>query len=575
MATMHPARWEDRNNSRAELLMYRKLRDETPPHWDAVHSVGLTSHRRKPWAEIDFVLICDRGILCIEVKGGRVACRDGKWTTNDRPLKASPFEQAGTASAALFAEIAHEMPFIRGVPVVYAVAFPDVAFHGRGAGIEPEIVYDDDDLDKRLEYWIGGIFDYWEKRLGRDRTLSKQERQRALRWLAPNFDLVPSLRSQLSVAVDELVRLTQQQVAVLEAFEANDRMVVRGGAGTGKTVLAVAEARRLAEGHAPVLVCCRSPSLGRYLGEVLADEPGVDVVDLRTFMRDAIVRADLEHRLPDVDEADLDAIFVPELCVEALMQQDRLEAYAALVVDEAQDVLTASNLDVLDALLEGGLERGRWRFFLDHKQDVFEQTSAASVERLRSLRPMDFRLTKNCRNTHQVAIETAVLAAIDPDDSLQVQGPESEVRYYSDRKERPRLVASIVKGWMARNVTADDIVILGRGNARAAGLGDGFPPGVSAPMKDVTEAEEPWRPCGAVRYCDAKEFKGLEARAIIVEGAGGLELAEDLQHLYVSCSRAVGLLSVVLPIDVEELRRARTAELIGRLARRRERALAL
>src|SRR5690349_2444084 len=94
VARMYPRQWEDRNGSAAEALVYRRLRDETPDDWFAVHSVGLTSHRDKPWSEVDFVVIGPFGVLCLEVKGGRITVEEGKWFTNGRPLKESPFRQA-------------------------------------------------------------------------------------------------------------------------------------------------------------------------------------------------------------------------------------------------------------------------------------------------------------------------------------------------------------------------------------------------------------------------------------------------------------------------------------------------
>src|SRR5204862_6906949 len=77
VAQMYPPVWEDRNGSPAEALVYRRLREETPDDWFAVHSVGLTSHRDKPWAELDFVVIGPFGVLCLEVKGGRITVKDG------------------------------------------------------------------------------------------------------------------------------------------------------------------------------------------------------------------------------------------------------------------------------------------------------------------------------------------------------------------------------------------------------------------------------------------------------------------------------------------------------------------
>ena len=67
----------------------------------ALHSVGLTSHSRKAYAEVDFLLITEMGIVCLEVKGGDVILReDGIWTIGHHASQKyymsheGPFKQA-------------------------------------------------------------------------------------------------------------------------------------------------------------------------------------------------------------------------------------------------------------------------------------------------------------------------------------------------------------------------------------------------------------------------------------------------------------------------------------------------
>ena len=58
----------------------------------------------------------------------------------------------------------------------------------------------------------------------------------------------------------ELLRLTEQQFAVLDRLRRQRRVSISGGAGTGKTVLALEKARRLArEGSGVLLTCFNRP----------------------------------------------------------------------------------------------------------------------------------------------------------------------------------------------------------------------------------------------------------------------------------------------------------------------------
>ncbi|WP_204265246.1 hypothetical protein, partial [Klebsiella pneumoniae] len=56
--------------------------------------------------------------------------------------------------------------------------------------------------------------------------------------------------------------------------------------------------------------------------------------------------------------------------------------FDAVVVDEAQDILTAEHLDALDLTVDGGLESGRWHLFLDPQQNIYGKLSEQAERRL-------------------------------------------------------------------------------------------------------------------------------------------------------------------------------------------------
>jgi hypothetical protein len=71
--------------SAAEQRLYKMIRQIRFGEGDiALHSLNLAIHDYKKWSEADFVLITRLGLLLIEVKGGRVACRDGIWEFTNR-----------------------------------------------------------------------------------------------------------------------------------------------------------------------------------------------------------------------------------------------------------------------------------------------------------------------------------------------------------------------------------------------------------------------------------------------------------------------------------------------------------
>src|SRR4051794_24955958 len=123
MARMIPTAFAETTVSAAERKLFQLLKnDPGTTDWIALHSLGLSRRGKKPYGEIDFVvLIPGGGVICLEVKGGRVACRDGEWQTTDRydrteRLRRSPFLQARESMFALRDAVLNRAPV--GFPAV-------------------------------------------------------------------------------------------------------------------------------------------------------------------------------------------------------------------------------------------------------------------------------------------------------------------------------------------------------------------------------------------------------------------------------------------------------------------------
>ena len=135
MARMIP-RWTTDDAPASERRVFEKIeRDPAASSWTVLHALGLAQKPTGPYGEIDFVVIAPgEGIVCLEVKGGRVSCENGIWRTENRlggvsQLKKSPFMQARDNMFALrgairkhFGDRAAESQ----CPMGYAVVFPDV-----------------------------------------------------------------------------------------------------------------------------------------------------------------------------------------------------------------------------------------------------------------------------------------------------------------------------------------------------------------------------------------------------------------------------------------------------------------
>lgn len=563
MAHMIPPRFPDNWKSEAEHVVFEMLRDGLSNEWCCLHSVGLAKHKRKVWAEIDFVLVGPPGVFCLEVKGGYVGREDGIWIFRNRhgheTRKAEgPFEQVGSAAGALKAFFRTNQRLVLKSIVGHGVVMPDVACLMRGPDVDPEIVLDRANIDAGIGGYVRQLVNVWDRRFREQnqtepRILSKEDRAAILDSLRGDFDLVPSLPTRIGWVNNELVRLTAQQSDYLSRLEENPRILIRGGAGTGKTILAVEEASRAAQSGVRVLFLCFNRLLAASLNRELYD--GVTISTLHSLMASLISEAGLERELPDADESDLYEVFFPVLSLQALGSPECQPPYDFLVVDEGQDVLLPNYLGVLDALLLGGLECGRWRIFYDPNQNIFDGVGTLAMETILSFNPTQFSLTVNCRNTEQVATATAMLSGCSFVEA-SAQGPAIEMLWYRDLNDEKRVVSNHVRRLLSQGVRPSDIVVLSSKTLKNTCLSDGWDGKVGAALRDLADGHPDDQ--GAISFSTIAAFKGLEAEAIVLLDAVNA-IVSSRYITYVGASRAKTLLAIVL-------NQAQSEEIVARYA---------
>ncbi|MBV0893155.1 AAA family ATPase [Paracoccus sp. Z118] len=396
----------------------------------ALHSLNIAHHEYKRWGEADFFLIGRRGILLLEVKGGRVACRDGIWEFTNRKnetkrKKEGPAEQAKSAYFSLEKNYLNPKFYreLNGVPRGWAVVFTDIPrLANNGSTLLPEhpdeiTAYEEDCKGHNsFKKFLVRAYDHWASKQRNPVELSPQVVKAISNSLRPNFERVPSLNTQLRDVEQKLYQFTGEQYEKLDAISENERILVAGGAGTGKTFVAAACARyEEAEGRS-VLFLTRSSFLASFLGN---------------------------QGLPDgVTVATIDD--VPKFFEEG-------RTWDVLVVDEGQDLCSLECIDQIDGVLAGGWENGRWRWFGDPNYQVSPSfpVDHDCLDYLKS-KGVATQLKNNIRNAGKIVEAIKVLAGADvgrpsskPDSGivdLQLVDAESEIL--------PRAAAAVRK-WLS------------------------------------------------------------------------------------------------------------------------------
>jgi hypothetical protein len=503
--------------SDAEKELFRRLKLVEGSDWSfALHSLNLAEHVWKRVGEIDFLIVGPHGIYVLEVKGGGVSCERGIWRFTDRVGRSrrkreSPFSQARTAMFSLQKRLEESMP--RGIlsraTFGYAVVFPDCDFTLESVEWSPEMVMDRRQLDRKdgVRRSLGRLASYWRGKPGsRNGLLGEAEIAEILSLLRPDFDVVPSLQHLADMADAELARLTANQFRALDAHERNPRIVFEGGAGTGKTLLAAEICRRERARGSRTLFTCRSGIMTGFV----ASQPGMDGVEVIPF-----------RRIPSA-EAD---------------------CYDCVVVDEAQDVLNFDDLAILDRILTGGLEDGRWFILLDsnNQRGLVGTFDQEAMDYIRSFRPADLILNDNCRNTREIVSRTQAMTGADVGISTAGTGPDVEVIFAATPELRAAAVDRQLEALVGTGVEAAEIVLLS-----------------PLPFQESTYERLPtrWRqridildlrglqvrPRSRFGFATIADFKGLESRFILLADIGTKERELDLPALYVGMTRArIGL----------------------------------
>lgn len=559
--------------TRSERIVYQRLGAELDDGWVVLHSLGLVDHDTKRRGEADIVVVSERGVFVLEVKGGHVSCRDGKWYYGvpggqEVERREDPWTQASGAMFAVIKRVRDAAPDLKGLLYGYGVVMPMERFTARGAEIDPDVLLDKRDFGRNLSYYIGQLERRWrqiyaERGLPDPRRPTVADIGRIRRILRPDVESAFSLGSWLTGLDEQLIELTNEQIRVSRRLAGNSRMIVTGRAGTGKTVLAVHRALELGEQGRSVLFLCFNQLLARHVSQSIAGKPGADRVTVRHlhgYYRDAIASAGLADRLNQgqADDASFYGQDFPALYCEALMELEP-PPFDAVVVDEAQDMLTPQHLDALDLTVEGGLEYGRWHLFLDPQQNIYGQLSAEAERRFDRISVARDDLVDNCRNTREVAYQTSILSTLDVAVEGAPPGPACECIFYNGPEQGVARLEAEIRRLLAGDVDAKNIVILStrrRENSLIAGLATI----ADLAIRDVAEGPAP----RSISFCTMQAFKGLERQIVIAIDLGEIGEAQLAMLHYAGLSRAKTLLIPLVPRACER----RYRELVAAFGRR-------
>ncbi|OBF98673.1 nuclease [Mycobacterium sp. 852002-51152_SCH6134967] len=510
--------------NRAERRVYQALVEQLQPNDLVVAGQRVTDHLKDH--EVDFVVAIEgAGIVCLEVKGGEVWHDGEQWRQKrgGRECTIEPVRQAREACYALRDYIEKDPRWTQGrLRWDHAVVLPNTELPDDFALSDCprwKVIDRNDlkDIDGKLRH-----------------VLISQELVRPLLNQDGIEQIVTALSGRGLPQRDVVARalanedaadaLTEHQAVILDATRLLHRIEVRGGAGSGKTFLAMEQARRLAQRGQRVALVCYSHGLASYLERITAtwprrQRPGyVGEFHALGVLWGAPAGPDESLRTEETVkfwEHDL-----PVQMAELAMQLEAGHRFDSIVVDEAQDFADSWWEPLLIALRdpdEGGLY-----VFTDEGQRVFNRYGSPPVP----LVPLI--LDHNLRNTRQIA--KAFQPLVDhPMRFLGGEGPAVEFVACS-RDDAMSVGDDQVEALLEEGWRPEDLALLTTGS-RHPEQAERQKAGHKAYWDSFWDADQ-------VFYGHVLGFKGLERRAVVLVVNDSGQFERSRERLYVGLSRA-------------------------------------
>lgn len=517
----------EENTPPGERLVFSSLQNSTTG-WVALHSLDLAPSNNNRRTEIDFVVLMpEHGILCVEVKSQKDIYFDGsRWQPES--IKRSPFKQALDARFAFHRRLElHVGGKYKHVPVMHCCIFPLSDFLMEfNASIQPCEVMDRRAFEacKTADDFCRAIGSMFTRAIESDPQVSKlknalerEEIEEIIEFCYPVRKRKPERSEEIQRRQTELETMLRiQQKPVMNLVSLNDRVLVEGGAGTGKSMIGMEVAKRKATEGLRVACLCFNRLIGKSMESQLAslNQPNLiagTVHSVLLKLTGVTVPKDHDASWWEKEALDLieEKLTDPELA--------SIATFDYVVIDEAQDILAQPALwNCLQLLIEGGLEKGRFLMLGDFINQSLTLNENALERNIRELKGHVARwiLDENCRNYRwigEVALTLSASAKNTWSGYMRAGGSLDNWKLYpyDDDAQQVRKVMDLVQSFRNNGFNDADITLLSFRSNESSIMGNLVRNGLI--MEKASELDS-----RHIRYSTINAYKGMENKVIII-----------------------------------------------------------
>jgi superfamily I DNA/RNA helicase len=364
--------------------------------------------------------------------------------------------------------------------------------------------------------------------------------------------LYPEIRIGWAMSDQEIVEVMDRQQERLARSLGDGHRLLRGVAGSGKTITLTCRARHLRAVHPTwrILAVCFNTVLAEFLRRAIGIDDRITVSTFHAWCAGELRRAGIAlppkpaRGRPWHDYWER----VPRLLLDAYATGRAPTAtYQAILVDEGQDFAAdwyRALLIVLDPAANSLF------IALDSSQNIYRRKTSWRELGVH-VQGRSQVLRTNYRNTRQI-LDAAygIIRQLDaraarsagqgeeyvvPERCVR-DGPRPEIHRYDSSDDARHFALQWIRARLARNVSPDDILVLGPGRLQIESL-----------VQWLTDSGVPavWVaahvPSGAVRLSTIHSAKGLDAGHVLLVGGHELEQRgneEGRRLLYIAMTRA-------------------------------------
>lgn len=544
MAQIYPTKEDLTEVPYSEIRVYELL-EKLPDTFYVFHSVQWIKKGRKwksTWKENDFLILNKSlGALVLEVKGGEIECHGGVFhqiNTETHEVSILNPEKKNDPLSQAIDGIYHYRKVIDTIaydlddrfPIEAAVWFPSCEVQPKMDNFPLKYrevsgaVLGDEDFKKGAQA-IRDVFDFYQNKGKVD--ISDREFQQILDLIASDFELITAPAARKGELDHAFLKLTNEQTGLLDYISEQKNATIQGVAGTGKTLIAKEAARRFGLEGRKVLFLCFNKFL--YM-DLLHRYPYENVTYYNINTLISKYRPGSDTSTAEARTAELQ-----------LIDWDDLD-FDDVIIDEAQDF---DNKEILYFKDLTELRDGHFFVFYDKNQLV---TAREVPEWIRDSE-CKLILTKNCRNTREIALTSYNVIDVELKQKIMmVRGEQTSISFV--RGESLPKLAQLLKMLTGDKYGYEysDIVILSLKKEENSILN-----GVNK-LAGVPILRE--KSNSAVLFTTSRKFKGLESRAIIITDIDEscFNNDEKKRNFYVACSRATQHLALFVNADDEQVK---------------------